>query len=102
MVTTVEGIRIYFLSFILMGLNIVMSTYIQSKEYARVSMVISLMRGLVLIVIYLIILPRAFGIHGVWLTLPAVELTTMVISVICFKQYRDALSYSIKNLYFKG
>jgi len=98
MATTSRGIRIYFVSFIVMGLNIVITTYIQSTEDARVSMIISLTRGFVLIIVLLMILPKAFGIDGVWLTLPLVEFVTVVLSFICFKQYREALVYSVKRL----
>lgn len=95
---TVNGIRIYFLSFIFMGVNIVMTSYIQSKEHARVSLIISLTRGLVLVVIGLIILPRIFGINGVWITLPLVELITFIFSMVYFSKFRNAIAYSIKEI----
>ena len=98
MATTVRGIRIYFVAFILMGLNIVMTTYIQSKEHAKVSTIISLTRGFGLIIVFLMTLPKFFGIDGVWLTLPAAEILTTVISFICFRKYRDALIYSVKAI----
>ncbi|NLI89055.1 MAG: MATE family efflux transporter [Epulopiscium sp.] len=88
---TVRGIRIYFMSFIVMGINIVMTTYIQSKEHGKISTAISLMRGLVLIIAFLLVLPKLFGLDGVWFTLPAVELATATISFIWFKQYRSAI-----------
>lgn len=97
METAVRGIRIYFLSFIVMGVNIVMTSYIQSKEYARVSTIISLTRGLGLIMLFLIILPKIFGLDGVWMTLPVVEFTTAVIAFICFRKYRDAIKNSVKR-----
>lgn len=98
MAMTVRGIRIYFVSFILMGVNIVMTTYIQSKEHARVSMIISLTRGFGLILVFLIVLPKYFAIDGVWLTLPVAEILTAVISLICFEKYRDAIVYSVKAI----
>ncbi len=98
METAVRGIRIYFSAFILMGLNIVMTTYIQSKEHAKVSTIISLTRGFGLIIVFLLILPKSFGIDGVWLTLPAAEFFTAVISFICFRKYRDAFVYSVKHV----
>ncbi len=95
---TVRGIRLYFLAFIFMGLNIVLTSYIQSKEHARVSLIISLTRGFVFIVIILAILPRIIGIDGVWLTLPIVEVMTTILAIIQFKKYRDAIFYSMKNI----
>ncbi|HZJ82567.1 MAG TPA: MATE family efflux transporter [Clostridia bacterium] len=91
---TVRGIKLYFPGFILMGLNIVLTSYIQSKEHARVSLIISLSRGFVFIIIVLLILPKFVGIAGVWLTLPIAELITTIISIFRFKKYRKAL-YSL-------
>ena len=95
---TVRGIRLYFLAFILMGLNVTLTSYIQSKEHARVSLKIALARGFVFVVILLMILPRFIGIDGVWLTLPLAELITTGISMFYFKKYRNAIVYSIKEI----
>ena len=92
---TVVGIKIYFTSFILMGVNIVMTTYLQSKEYSKVSMYISLFRGVVFTMVLLLILSRSFGIIGVWMTLPIAELMTLVLSVILFKKSRKIIAYSL-------
>lgn len=91
---TVRGIKLYFISFIFMGLNIVLTSYIQSKEHARVSLIISLARGFGFIIILLLILPKTIGIDGVWLTLPISELLTIILSTIYFEKYRRALKYS--------
>lgn len=95
---TVGGIRLYFLAFIFMGLNIILTAYIQSKEHARISLIISLGRGFIFIVIVLTILPRFIGIDGVWLTLPIAELMTTLIAISWFKKYRDAIIYSIRGI----
>lgn len=96
---TVRGIRLYFISFLLMGLNIVLTSYIQSKEYSRISLTISLGRGFILVMIVLLILPKLIGIDGVWLTLPIVELLTSVFAIVYFEKYRDAIVYSIKEIW---
>lgn len=93
---TIVGIRIYFISFIFMGINIVMTTYLQSKEYSKISMYISLLRGVVFTVTLLLVLSRIFGIVGVWMTLPLAELLTLLVSVIFFKNSRKLISHSFK------
>lgn len=93
---TVRGIRLYFLGFILMGLNITLTSFKQSKEYARASLLISLSRGFVLIILILILLPPFIGIDGVWLAFPIAELLTSIFSFYYFKKYRKALLYSFK------
>lgn len=93
---TVRGIQLYFIGFILMGVNIVLTSYIQSKEYAKASLTISLARGFGFIILVLLILPKIIGIDGVWLTLPIAELLTTILSVVYFEKYRKALNYSFK------
>ena len=95
---TVRGIRFYFLAFILMGFNIVLTSFIQSKEHGRASFTISLLRGFVLVIAILLVLPKIIGIDGVWLTLPLAELITTIFSLFYFKKYRQAVKYSIKNM----
>ena len=48
-----------------MGVNIVVTSYLQSKEYSKASMKISLLRGFVFTVAYLLTLSKIFGITGV-------------------------------------
>ncbi|HIZ56063.1 MAG TPA: MATE family efflux transporter [Firmicutes bacterium] len=70
------AIRIYFLSFIFTGLNTILMYYFQSVEKASYTMTIAVLRGIVLIVAGLLILPHILQITGVWLTLPLAEILT--------------------------
>ncbi len=90
-----RGIRLYFLSFILMGVNIVLTSFIQSKEYGRISFMISLFRGFIFVILILIILPKFIGIDGVWLTLPLAELVTSIISFVYVRKYREAVRKAV-------
>lgn len=92
---TVRGISLYFISFIFMGLNIVVTSYLQSKENSKTSLFLSLARGVVLVVPALFILSRTKGLDGVWLTLPLVEFLTFVISLSLSEICRTVFVYSI-------
>ncbi|NLL64191.1 MAG: MATE family efflux transporter [Clostridiaceae bacterium] len=94
LVIGVPGIRIYFSAFLFMGINISLNSYIQSKEKARISLQLSLLRGLVLIILNLFILPIFFGINGVWLTMPLTEILTFAISNLAFKRIKRAVRHS--------
>ncbi|WMM26428.1 MATE family efflux transporter [Tissierella sp. MB52-C2] len=95
---TINGIKLYFIGFLFMGLNVVITSYMQSKEETRSSMIISLCRGFVFIIISLQILPKLIGIEGIWLTLPIVELITVFLSILYFEKYKTAVIYSIKTI----
>ncbi|MGL5766997.1 MAG: MATE family efflux transporter [Sarcina sp.] len=79
---TVTGLRIYFLAFILMGVNIVSISYLQAMERNKVSFLFSLFRGLILMIILVLILSKTFGLIGVWATVPIVETTIFIGFVI--------------------
>lgn len=78
---TRTGMKIYFTSTIIMGLNIVIITFFSSIAMARPSLITSLLRGIILIIPALLILPAIFGINGVWLTIPIAEALTLIIGI---------------------
>lgn len=83
---TVSGIRIYFISYIIMGFNMITSTYFAATSYSKESFLISIFRGLLFIVPFIFILPILFGINGVWLTITCSELLTLFVSIYYIKR----------------
>lgn len=61
-----EGFRIYFLVYPLVGAQIVIQNYFQSIGHPKLSIFLSLTRQLIFLVPLLWLLPRHFGIDGVW------------------------------------
>lgn len=74
------AIRIYFTAFIIMSLNIVYSTYFQSVLKANLSMIICLLRGVIISLILVFILPQFMGVTGIWLVMPITELMTVFVA----------------------
>ena len=95
MTMTVRGITLYFVGFVFMGCNISMVSYFQSIESSRASTIVSISRGVVFILIGLMILPKIWGINGVWLTVPFAESISLIVSFICFKKFKK--SYTLKQ-----
>lgn len=69
----VTGIRLFFTGYIFMGINFIYLTYFQSIGHVRPSLMITLFRGFILLIIMLFVLPKIIGINGVWLALPVSE-----------------------------
>jgi len=90
---TVNAIRYYFIAFLIMGLNIVMGSYYQSKEYTIVSNFISLGRGIVFLIIGIFILPRILDVNGIWLSVVFAEVMTLIgINIyILFDKYNNII-----------
>lgn len=93
---TKNGIKLYFTAFLVMGINIVITSYMQSINDERRALFISLKRGLILNIIILLIMSSLFKLNGVWLTLFIVEVLTLIISLIFFNNYKEALFSSFK------
>ncbi len=93
---TSNGIRLYFLAFILMGINIVNISFFQAISYANISNTLSFIRGFVLMIINLYILSDMLGINGVWLTLPATELGSFIVVIAVIKILKS------KNMYLNS
>lgn len=70
--------RIYFLSFLFMGVNFTATYYLQSIMKSRESSVIALLRGIILSGLLVIFLPMIFGVDGVWWGMVATEVVTVI------------------------
>lgn len=84
---TVRGIRIYFSSLVIMGVNMTVAIILQSVAKTKESAIISIVRGFVAVIIGLIVLPPIFGLDGVWFTVPLAEVVTLIISIIMTFKY---------------
>lgn len=82
----VGAIRIYFTAFLVMGANMVIGGYFQAVEMPKVAIIISLLRGLILVSIFVYILPLILNVNGIWLSVPLTEAITLVIAIIISKK----------------
>lgn len=80
-----SGMRLYFLGFLLAGINILLVSYFSAVDDSLPAIVGSVMRGAVAITICAILLSRWFGIDGVWISFLASEILTFVTILILYK-----------------
>ena len=81
------GMRLYFLGFLIAGINIVLVAYFSATDEPRTAITGSLMRGFFAIIICAVILSKLFGLNGVWISLLASETITFLI--ILFLAYKE-------------
>ena len=74
-----QGFPLFSLSFLFFSLNIVIIGFYQSIKYARESNLFMLLRGIILLIPAFIIMPRLWGVTGLWLAVPASEFLTFCI-----------------------
>lgn len=91
----VQGARLYSVSFLLNGFNIVQSGYQTALGNAANSALIAGSRGLIFIFLGMLILPILFGISGVWITVPFAEICTLFLCIVIdrleYKRQKDGL-----------
>lgn len=75
-----SGMTIFMVSFFFSGVNAVTSFYFTAIGKAFESAVISLSRGLVVLLACIFVLPTFLGMTGVWLAAPMTEIITVCIS----------------------
>ena len=85
----VPAVRVYFISFSAMGLNILLGTYFQSVMKPAYALVICLLRGLIFSGLFVFLLPLVFGVEGIWMTMPVTEAFTLVVGLGLLKRKRD-------------
>ena len=78
----IKGIHLYFIAIFFIGMNMVSETYFASKEKALCSHLISLLRGLVVLVPTAIIMTNLAKIDGTFLSYPLSEGITFIIAVV--------------------
>ena len=82
------GLRIYFCSIPFAGVNIVLSLFFTSIEKTVPSYLLSLCRGLVLILPMAFLLARCLGMAGIWLTALVTEFLTALLAFFLYRQIK--------------
>ena len=86
---TVQGFRFFAVSFLFCGINIFASAYFTALGNGRASAMISFIRTLVLQVTMILLLPKFFGIQGIWMALPVAEALTLGLTFWYFSQQQS-------------
>ena len=76
----VSGMRIYGLGFLFSGINIYAAVRMMAYGKGYFSGLITFLRSFALLLLFLTVLPRIFGLTGVWLAVPAAEALTLLVS----------------------
>ena len=78
---TERGIRIAVSAMPLVGVQIVSSSFFQSIGFATKSLIQSLSRQLIFLVPGIILLPRLWGLDGLWIAMPVSDIFAFILSI---------------------
>ena len=79
-----QGLRIVLAVFPLVGFQVVVGGFFQYIGKAPLAIFISLTRQLIFLLPLLWFLPREFGAHGVWISMPIADSASIVLALILF------------------
>ena len=80
------GLKLYFISIPFVGYNIILANYFTSIEKALPAHILSLLRGLVLIIPMAFLLSALWKMTGVWLTYPITEFIVALLGAVIYKR----------------
>lgn len=80
----VNGMHLYFLACPFIGFNIVIATYFTSTEWSRPAQLITIMRGLIVLVPITYLLSYLLQMQGVWCAYPVTEAIVAAIGCVFF------------------
>ena len=66
----------------IVGFQIVSSNYFQAIGKAKISILLSLSRQVIILIPLLFILPRFFGLNGVWMSGPSSDAITSILTAL--------------------
>ncbi|GAA0864997.1 Multidrug export protein mepA [uncultured Clostridium sp.] len=86
---TVNGLRKYLFALPIIGVSIVGTNYIQSTGNAKMAMLLSLLRQVIVLIPMVLILPKFFDLNGVWFAQPTADIISSVITgIVLLKEIR--------------
>lgn len=88
---TVDALRLYSLVFLVIGHNVISYGILSAVECPKQSFVISLGRGMVVIVAVLWVLSNSFGANGIWISPFVSECICLIFSILFLYQKRHLI-----------
>ena len=84
-----HGFRIVATSFVMLAYNTFSSGWFTALNDGRTSAILSFCRTMIFLVLPALVLPRLFGIDGVWLSLTAGEIFSLIMGIYYFRKFRS-------------
>lgn len=82
----VKGMRLYGLAFLFAGINIYTAVKLTAYGRGHLAGLITFSRSFAGLLFFLVLLPKIWGLTGLWLAVPAAELTTLLLAWPLFQK----------------
>lgn len=89
----ISGLKLYFLSIPFVGYNTILATFFTSMEQGMPAHILSVLRGLVLIIPLAFVMSALWEMTGVWLSYPVTEALVALLGFILYQAHGTHRSY---------
>jgi putative MATE family efflux protein len=93
----VMGLRIYCAVLPVVGFQIIASSYFQAVGKAKLATFLSLLRQIIVLLPLILLLPKLWGVEGVWIANPVSDMVAAVITFIFFRNEMKKLNCEIPS-----
>ncbi len=90
---TAHAIRLYMLSFMICGINMFVSAFFTALNNGIVSAFAAIMRTLLFELGAVFVLPRFWGLNGVWLAVDLADMLALIMSAILLASFRSRYNF---------
>ena len=87
-----HGFRIVATSFLMLAYNVFASGWFTALNDGRTSAILSFCRTIIFMIIPVLVLPALLGMDGVWMSITAGEVLSIIMSIYYFRKYRKVWS----------
>lgn len=84
----VAGLPLFAIGCLFIAINLAVIGYYQSVEQAKKATIFTLLRGFIFVIPSFILLPKFFGVPGIWLAVPFAEFLTLITAGLDYKRSR--------------
>lgn len=88
---TKKALTTYSFAYLICGFNIFSAGYFTAVDMVKISTIITMLRGILLLVLFIFILPIFLGTTGIWITMFVTEGITLIFSYIFMRKYNPLL-----------
>ncbi len=90
-----NGLRIALLALPFVGFQVVVGNFFQSMGNAKIAVLLTLLRQVIILIPLLFILPTHFGLNGIWMSMPISDFFSAIIVIFFLFRYLKKLDKAI-------
>ncbi len=90
---TQHAIRLYMLSFLLCGVNLLVSAWFTGLNNGIISAIVAFARTLIFEMTSIFVLPLILGIDGIWMAVDVAEVMALILAIYLLLRYRKRYGY---------